>query len=395
MTNKTWYSLVLLAAIPLQCAKDDAQPVALHLADETGKADPDVVHLSEKSREMAGIELEVAKNEKCCCTLKAMAKILAPQPKTAIVGHAFPARVAKVHVQIGDWVEPGQPLVDLESNEVGTAKSEFFKAVADLELARLNFTREEHLLENKIGVEKNYLLAEAEYKIAQSNREAMEKKLHVLGFTEEHVKEIAETHQINPTITLYAPIAGKIVASEAILGAQFDQGTPIMTVIDPKKLWVDAAVYEKDISKVKIGQKVNVSVPAYQDEVFEGVLSYIGDLVQEDTRTITVRAEVDNEQQRLKPGMFADVDIFLNGGYDAIVISKAAVLETGDTKIVYVQDDDGFRRRDVVTGPVTGDCQQIIQGLEAGEQVVVVGNHLLESQRRMTAMGHAFHAHSH
>jgi len=397
MTNKAWFPVVLLAALPLQCARVGEGPSVAERphAGPTGEAEPDVVRLSAESRDLAGIELEVARSEACCSVLKAMAKVLAPQPRTAIVSHAFPARVARVHARLGDWVEEGQSLLDLESHEVGTAKAEFFKAAADLELARLNFTREERLLKSQIGVEKNFLAAEADHKIAQSNREAAEKKLHVLGFTEDQVREIAETHQISPAITLYAPIAGKIVSSEAILGAQIDPGMAVMTVIDPRVLWVDAAVYEKDIARIQVGQKVEVSVRAYEDDTFHGTVSYIGDMVRQDTRTITVRAEVDNEQQRLKPGMFADVELFLDGGHEAIVISRSAILETGDKTFVFVKDGDCFRRREVTAGPADGASQQIAAGLSAGEEVVVVGGQLLESQRRMMELGHVSHVHIH
>ncbi len=118
------------------CEKDET-PVSIHEehAHPESSVDNDVVQLTEASRDLAGIEVEDVKSQECKCVLKAMGKVLAPRPQTAIVGHAFSARVAEIHVEIGGWVKKGQALVTLESQEVGSAKSEFYKTMADRELA--------------------------------------------------------------------------------------------------------------------------------------------------------------------------------------------------------------------------------------------------------------------
>jgi cobalt-zinc-cadmium efflux system membrane fusion protein len=351
------------------------KPVLSH-----SSAADDMVCLLDSARKAIGIETEKVKQRECNCVLKAMGKILAPQSQKAIVSHAFPARIAEIHVRVGDWVEKGQPLVTLESQDVGEAKSEFYKAAAGCELAKLNFEREKRLSENGIGVKKNLLAAEAEYKVSQASVEAAEKRLHVLGFTEEQVKEIAQSHQINPTITLYAPIAGKLVECGAVRGAMVDQSTEILTIIDPSLLWVDAQIYEKDIAKIEIGQEVEITVPAYPQQVFQGKISYIGDIVDDQTRTITVRTEVANDRQQLKPGMFADVKIILQGKCEMLVVPSAAILEGDHEEIVFVKAGDGFARRAIQTGFADGDYRQVVKGLIAGEEIVVQGNHELNAK---------------
>ena len=374
--------LVLGAAVlALGCSQDGVslpdnhgQRELDHSAEEAGK-----VRLSEAQRGFAELEIAEASRQECKSLLKAMGKVFAPKPRTAIVSHAFSGRVGKVHVVIGEWVEVGQPLITLESYEVGDAKSEFYKALADLELARLNFDREQRLMEQEIGLQKNLAAAEAAFKIAQSNAEAAEKTLHVLGFTEEQVKEIAETHQINPQITLFAPITGRVVDNGAVLGAFVDASSEILRIIDTTVLCVHAEIYEKDIAKVRIGQKVEIAVPAYPDKVFPGEVSYIGTLVDDETRTITVRAEVENPDSTLKPGMFADVHILLNGDCATLVVPDEAILQDGNAKIVFVQVGDRFERREVKSGSIDGPYRQILGGLEAGEKVVTVGNYQLRS----------------
>lgn len=312
--------------------------------------------------------------------LQVMGKVLAPQTRMAIVSYAFPARVAGIHVQPGDWVKPGQKIITLQSEEVGSAKSEFYKARADYELAQSNYKREKRLFERGVGAQKNLLTAEAELKVAEVNLNAAEKKLHVLGFTEEHVKEITETHQISPVITLQAPIGGKVIESKVILGAMVDQASELMTIMDPTILWVEAEIFERDIARIKPGQKVMISVPAYPGESFSGKTSYIGDTLKKETRTITVRTEVENRTFKLKPGMFARMEIYLNDRTQALVLPEKAVLEDFDQKIVFVKSEDTFTPRIVQTGIREGGYLEIVSGLEENEEVVVEGSYLLKSK---------------
>jgi cobalt-zinc-cadmium efflux system membrane fusion protein len=365
----------------VQCAKNEP-PVSIseNPAPSEYRTTSDIVRLPDSVQELVGIKVEEAKYRKCPTVLKAMGKILAPRPQTAIVSHAFPARVGEIHVEVGDWVKKGQAVVILESKDVGEAKAEFYKAIASSELAKVNLAREERLLKEGIGLKKSFVAAEAEYKISQANLEVAEKKLHVLGFTEEQVQQIASTHQINPAITLYTPIEGKVVAIKAVRGAMVDPATEILTIIDPRLLWINAEIYEKDIAKIKIGQKVEIRVPAHPGQVFHGRISYIGDVVNAETRTITVRTEVANDGQLLKPGMFADVDVVLDEGRQVLVVPLAAVLEEGKQKIVFVKEQEHFVRREIETGAVDKHYQRVLGGLKPGEQVVVEGNHELKSK---------------
>jgi len=398
--KQTMCLLTILAATSIQCGRNDTPLATNENQDSVGASHDPVespaakneVRLSDASREMGGIEVEVVKSKETKSVLRAMGRVLAPKPQTAIVGHAFSARVAEVHVKLGEWVEKDQELVTLHCHEVGTAKSDFFKAIADLELAKQNLDREKELFESEIGLEKDLRAAEAAHKIAQANREAAEKRLHIFGFTENQVQEIAETHQIHAAITLDAPIAGKIVENNAVLGALIDQATEIMKIIDPTLLWVDAQIYEKDISKVEIGKKVEIKVPAHPGRVFHGTVSYIGDVVNDETRMITVRAEVNNEKSKLKPGMFADVHILLNGNVETLVVPKSAVLEEGRQKFVFVTSVDSYLLREVETDPANGeDYLPIRSGLDAGEEVVVTGSHLLRSELKEDLLRHAHH----
>ena len=191
---------------------------------------------------------------------------------------------------------------------------------------------------------------------------------------------LAETHQINPFITLKSPLAGRIVKREATLGAMVDQSADLFTIMNLSTLWVDADIFEKDLANIREGQKVEIRVPAYPDEVFQGNISYIADIFNEETRTVTVRTLVKNKDSKLKVGMFADIRILTPGGGDVLVVPIEAVLDDGTEKVVFVKEGDGFRRQVVQVGVQSGGVIEVIVGLRVDDEIVVRGNFQLLSE---------------
>lgn len=340
----------------------------------------DLIELSEEEKKVVEIETTKVSYRSVRPQLQAMGKVLAPHTRMALVSYAFPARIAEIHVKLGDWVKAGDRLVTLQSEEVGTAKSEFFKALADYELAKRSYEREKRLFDRGAGAQKNLLAAEAELKVAEANLNTKEKKLHLLGFNEEEIKVIAEVHQINPVITLFAPVKGKIVEIKAIPGAMIDQSREILTIIDPTVLWVDAEIFEKDIAKISTGQQVEISVHSYPEERFFGRISYIGDVLKEDTRTVTVRTEVENRDFRLKPGMFANMKIYLYAESKALVLPEQAILDDRGEKLVFIRVGNQFRPQKVAVGTKEEGYWEILSGLKEGDEVVTKGNYQLKSK---------------
>ncbi|MFC2169430.1 efflux RND transporter periplasmic adaptor subunit [Acidobacteriota bacterium] len=338
--------------------------------------------ISLTSEEKKAIEMKTVKTTlmPIKSNLVALGKVIAHQHKKAIVSYAFPARVSEIHIRIGDWVKSRQKLVTLQSEEVGIAKSEFYKAKADHELAKVSYERQKSLLDRGVGAKKDFLTREADFKVAEATLNAAEKKLHVLGFTEEQVRIISESHQINPIITLHAPLAGIIIQNNAILGGMVDQETEILVIMDPTVLWLDADIYEKDIARIKKGQDVEVTVPAYPGEIFMGTISYISNVLNEETRTLTVRTELENRDMRLKAGMFADIKIILNHQSKALVIPQQAILEDKGDKIVFIQRADRFFLQVVQVGAQENGFVEILKGLSEEDEIVTTGNFQLKSK---------------
>lgn len=339
-----------------------------------------MVTLSEAQRAAVEIRTAPAVRRQMQSKLKAMGKLFVPQPRKAIVSYPFPARIAEIHVVPGDWVKAGQKLVTLQSEEVGNARAEYFKSQADRELARQNLERERALFDRGAGAQKNALSAEAQFKVTEAMLEAAEKKLHILGFTEAQLEDMRGRHDVMPLISLFSPIAGKIVESKAVLGAMVDQSVEILTLMDPSVLWVEAEIYERDIARVRIGQSAEVAVPAYPGEVFKGRISFIGDVLREETRTITVRTEVRNADSRLKPGMFADFILAVDEDGKALAVPVEAILDDAGESIVFVPSDSGFAPRVVMIGLRDNGWVQILDGLQEGEKVVTLGGFQLKSK---------------
>ncbi len=340
----------------------------------------DGITLTEDEKNFVDIETSIAQLRPIKTTLSAPGKVIAQPQRKAIVSYAFSARVAQIHVKLGDWVNPGEKLITLESEEVGNALSEYYKNMADHELAMVSFEREKNLFDRGVGPKKEFLKAESDLKVAETSLEAAEKKLHVLGFTEEQVKIISETHQIKPIITLYAPIRGKIIERNVVMGAMIDQSTEILVILDPTVLCVDADIYEKDISKIKIGQQVEVVVPAFPEEKFLGTVKYISDVLNEETRTITVRTEVRNKDMKLKAGMLASIKITINHQSLALTVPAECILEDQGEDIVFIKKDEEFFLQVVETGAKENGYIEIKQGLSEGDEVVSKGNYQLKSK---------------
>ena len=355
-----------------------------------GRAAP-VVTLTADEQKNAGIRMASIDRGEMRSELRAMGKLTAPQTRMAVVGYPFPARIAEVHVQLGDWVRPGSPVVTLQSEAVGTARADYYTALADHDLARKAFDREGTLLKGGVGSQKSYQASEAAVRVTEARLDAAEKKLHVLGFTEEQVATIRTSHEISPIITLNAPIAGKVAASQAVLGAAVDQETEILTLIDPTTLWVDAEIFERDLARVKAGQTVNVSVPAYPGEIFAGRIGYIGDVVKPETQTITVRAEVGNRDGRLRPGMFASVSFILATTARALLVPDTAVLDDDGEAMVFVASREGFVPRAIQLGSRTDGHWEVVDGLTEGERVVTRGGFQLRSKLFDAVLHHDIH----
>jgi len=159
-----------------------------------------------------------------------------------------------------------------------------------------------------------------------------------------------------------------------------DPSKPLFTIGDFHSVWLKADVFEKDISKVHIGQPIELLVDSFPDHIFHGKLDYVANQVDSDTRTLAVRAEVTNAQDLLKPKMFARMKILV-GQHTVLSIPKGAVQDSGTGKVVYIPSGpETYEERKIVLGAESGDYVEVLEGLKPGDRVVTDGSFDLRAE---------------
>lgn len=189
-------------------------------------------------------------------------------------------------------------------------------------------------------------------------------------------------------LELKAPIDGIIVGRKAAVGELVGKDKEIFTISDPTDLWVVAEIKERDIGAVKVAQDASFSVLAYPQERFSGKVVRIGNEVEKESRTLEVRIEVENRDGRLKPGMFADVEIVTDVMQGVLVIPDAALQTDEDKQIIFVSLGNlKFEKRVVTLGMERQGKVQVREGLKEGEQIVTEGSFILKSEMLKGEMG--------
>lgn len=350
------------------------------------------------------IETETATEAPVAGTIAATGTVLVPENRIAAIGPVHEGRIVHLYAGQGARVRKGQTLADLESADIDEAKSEYLKAAADYEnarkssqaeikLAQATYDRTKLLFEKTIAAQKTFQSAEHDLEVAKATAEssitstkaalaAARRKLLILGMTASDIDRLRGDQDLGALFALTSPIDGVVVERTATIGATVGADTSVFKIIDISSVWIDANVFEKDLSRVKYGQGAKVSVPAVPDVVFSGKVIFISSVVEPETRTVKVRTEVPNRDGKLKPDMFANVQIITDLDRSAISVPQSAVLNDNNQSIVFVATGAGYEKRAVTVGIRSDDRIEITDGVKAGEKVVVKGNYLLLEQSK-------------
>ena len=193
---------------------------------------------------------------------------------------------------------------------------------------------------------------------------------------------------IGKQLELKAPIDGVVMERKVAAGEVVDKSKELFTISDPTRLWIIAEVKERDAASLRVGQDATFGVLSYPGEQFHGKIVRLGSEIEKESRTLEARIEVDNGDGRLKPGMFADIEITTDVLQDALVISDAALQTEEDKQIVFVAlDPNRFQKRVLELGLEHGGKVQILRGLKEGEKVVTEGSFILKSEMLKGELG--------
>lgn len=186
---------------------------------------------------------------------------------------------------------------------------------------------------------------------------------------------------LNRPLELKAPIDGQVIDRDGTVGEAVDKTNTIYTISDLKNLWCIAEVKERDIADVRTGQRATIRVIAYPGRTFTGIVVLSGQEVEERTRTLEARIDVDNKSGELKPGMFADVEILTNTVGNVLMVPDEALQTMQDQRVVFIAGGaNSFIRRVVTVGREQGGQAEILSGVEEGEIVVTRGSFVLKSE---------------
>jgi len=350
----------------------------------------------------SAIEIELVGPQSIAGVIPATGKVLVPEDRVAVIGPVNAGRIVRLFAGQGSRVQKGQKLADLESADIDQAEADYLKALADYEnarrssaaeirLAQENYDRTKLLYEKTITAGKNLQTAEHDLEVAKAAGEssvngakatltAARRHLLILGLSSSTIDSLPKKPDLAAVFSLNSPIAGTVIERNATVGASVGTDSNLFKIIDLSRVWIDANVFEKDLARVRMGQEVKVNLPALPGSTYTGRVILIDSVVDPETRTIKVRTEVANPDSRLKPDMFANVEIVTDLNRSAISIPQTAVLNDGGKTVVFVAEGNGYQKREVHTGIQNGDRLEIVEGLSPGEKVVVKGNYLLLQQ---------------
>jgi cobalt-zinc-cadmium efflux system membrane fusion protein len=314
------------------------------------------------------IQLDEVKEGNVENELSLAGKIQAVPSKNIKIYPLISGIVKKLYVEIGDYVEEGQALAEIISSDVAEFEKELADAEANLQIAQKNLNVAKDMYESKLISEKEYINSQKELEKAQAEL----KRLNSI-FSIYHINETG-------TYTLKSPISGYIITKNITAGMQIRSDNPdeMLTIADISKLWVVANVYESDMHKIKVGQKVAVQTIAYPDTVFYGQIDKIFEMLDPVTRTMKIAIELNNKNNLLKPEMYARVKVYFTDKITLPYLSQSGVIfDNGKYFAVIYKDKCNIDVREIEIERKTSDKIFVKSGIQKGEKYITKNNLLV------------------
>jgi membrane fusion protein, heavy metal efflux system len=370
----------------VEAAAGDSRP-----AVRTANEDPSqqFVELSEKqagSLKIAPVELRSFEMLKT-----AVGTIDFNQHLLVQVFSQYPGKILKAFFNLGDEVKQGDILFTIDSPDLLQAESALLASAGVLELHTRTLERVTKLLKAGGSAQKDVDQATSDQQTAEGNFKAAKNAVRIFGKTDAEIEQILAERKVDSTLLVPSPISGRIIARNAAPGLLTQPGNAPApySVADLTAMWMIANVIETDAPAYRVGQEVEVKVPAYPDTIFHGHVTTVGSTIDPNTHRQLVRSEIADPRHLLRSGMFASFVIRIGDPARSPAVPVEAVVREGDgTMTVWVTADRRrFVRRTVKVGiQQQGGWSQILEGLKADELVVTDGAVFL-SNKLVTATG--------
>jgi membrane fusion protein, heavy metal efflux system len=390
------------------------------------------IQVDAETAKRLGIKVELVKRQRLAVGIKTTGQIeTLPSQKVEVTTPITGAKVVELLVEPGATVKKGQPVAVVTSPDLVTlrvesqeklaqAQADLQQAQADLRLAQQNYDRYQQIADSEIAqaqsqvsfaqekydkdkqladagalprrnaLESQTQLAEAKAELtkAKSRRDVIEaenqlkraqaavnvaqSRINLSNTTyQTRLQQLGNSANAKGLVTVTAPISGKVADREVTIGQTFnDAGGKLMTIVNDSRLFATANIYEKDLGKVRNGQRISLKVASMPERNFSGRISRIGTVVEGETRVVPVQAEINNTGGQLKPGMFAELEVLTDQTSAAMAIPSSAVVDANGKKVVYVQNGNAFQAAEVSLGQTSGDMVEVKSGLFEGDMIV-------------------------
>ncbi len=333
---------------------------------------------SPESASLAGVATAPAVSRAEGASFMVPATLAFDATRRAVVNARAPGVVKSLHVDIGAHVEKGTKLAVVDSATLGAERAQLQGARARVRAAEANYKREKELQTKGVSSAKEVLAMQQELELARAEVASLSASVGVVGKGAGGAGGYAVT----------APLAGWIVERDATIGEMVDADETLFEVVDTSTMWAELSVPEDQVDLVAMGQAVVVTVDGLKGRQFEGTISYVSPKVDPRTRTVQVRAALDNPDGRLRANMYGEARVVLGDRGEAVTVPADAVQRVKDVFFVYVQTkDDEFEVRRVALGARERAVTELTSGVSPNERVVVSGAFALKAETLKDSMG--------
>jgi len=307
------------------------------------------------------VKMEFVKNKNLSPIIYTNGNLQIDERKEIALSTKFDGWIQKLYINFtGQKVTKGQKLVDIYSPKLVAAQQELITAV--------NY---EYSIK---GLSKGKMIDNAR------------KKLELFDISTEEIENIVKTKKATKYMTLYAPFNGTVLAKNAIEGEMVKAGVEIIKMADLSNLWLKADIYESDLEKISIGSKTEVNFSYNPTKIYSGNISFIYPTINPLTRTATIRINLTNNNDELKPAMYGNVKIMGNNLGETLAVPETAILRSGKNDIVILSLGDGkFKPADVKLGLYSDGFYQVISGLKQNDVIVSSGQFMIDSESSLRA----------
>jgi cobalt-zinc-cadmium efflux system membrane fusion protein len=290
--------------------------------------------------------------------------------------------VTEVLAEVGDRVQLGQSLARVASSELTTAQMGYLKAHSAASQAERAVERARQLILADVIGSAEMQRRESELTIARAEFRAAGDQLRLMGLPNFAIERLKDQGTLHPVTSVSATLAGVVIERNISQGQVAQPGDPLFTVADLGNVWVVGALPEQVARSVQVGQTVNIDVPALGNRSLSGKIVFVGDTVSPETRSVTIRTQVDNVQRDLKPQMLATMRV-RSATQQTLALPAQAVVRENDRDHVFIKTANlRFKLTPVELGPAQDDLRPVLKGLSEGTEVVTQGAFHMNNERK-------------